>query len=303
MDTDYMEVFGVNEAEVADLPNEGAESMAETQNAESAENGANEAENAELPINDTENHADRENDTDAEEKRIQSKSENARYAAARRKAEAERDEAIRKAQEEARRSMEDMLSTIGAKNPYTGELIRTREEYEKYKETFQKAQKESMMERAGMNQEEWDAFIANLPEVREAREKKRDADAAIAKARINEEIAEITKLDKDINSVEDLCKMQTYPQFLELLKKGNSLLDSFRLANFEALNEKAAQRAAQRVRNGAEGKEHLKKTEARGTGAMPVPSDIKAEYRAFNPGISDAEIEREYQRYLRLTAK
>ena len=47
------------------------------------------------------------------------------------------------------------------------------------------------------------------------------------------------------------------------------------------------------------GKDHLTGTGTpQGTGAATVPPDVKAEYLAFNPDATDAEIQKHYNRYM-----
>ena len=145
--------------------------------------------------------------------------------------------------------------------------------------------------------------MIDLPEVREAREAKlaaekarQDAQEAQAKVQVDEQLKKISELDPNIRQLQDLAKMPNYPQFYELVKKGNSLLDAFKLANFETLSQGAAARARQAAINAAQSKQHLAQTQTRGKGAVPVPSDVKELYRTMNPGVTDAEIQAHYSR-------
>ena len=56
----------------------------------------------------------------------------AQFAAARRKAEAERDAAIAQAKEDAQKQVDEFFKNSGLMNPYTGQPITTRAEYEAY---------------------------------------------------------------------------------------------------------------------------------------------------------------------------
>ena len=154
-----------------------------------------------------------------------------------------------------------------------------------------------------MSDEEFNQFVQNLPEVREAREAKlaaekarQDAQEAQAKVQVDEQLKKISELDPNIRQLQDLAKMPNYPQFYELVKKGNSLLDAFKLANFETLSQGTAARARQAAINAAQSKQHLAQTQTRGKGAVPVPSDVKELYRTMNPGVTDAEIQAHYSR-------
>ena len=129
-----------------------------------------------------------------------------------------------------------------------------------------------------------------------ADEQRRQAEA---QARVNAELAEIHKLDPTINTVEDLLSMPGAKAFYDLVRKGNSFLDAYRLANFDRLTTARAEAARQQALNNARGKDHLTGTGTpQGTGAATVPPDVKAEYLAFNPDATDAEIQKHYNRYM-----
>lgn len=66
----------------------------------------------------------------------QSKEENAAYAAARRRAEAESEGKIRKAREEAEAYVDGVIRDMKLVNPYTQQPIRTKKEYEEYRKGF-----------------------------------------------------------------------------------------------------------------------------------------------------------------------
>ena len=90
--------------------------------------------------------------------------------------------------------------------------------------------------------------------------------------------------------------MDTYPQFYELVKRGNTLIDAYKLANFDTLTRSAAQATRQAAINSVQSKRHMSQTTARGAGAVAVPGDVKEMYRALNPGATDAEIQAHYNR-------
>ena len=58
--------------------------------------------------------------------------------------------------------------------------------------------------------------------------------------KVDEQLKEIGKLNPNIRELKDLAAMETYPKFYELVKKGTTLVDAYRLANFEALTSSAA---------------------------------------------------------------
>ena len=157
-----------------------------------------------------------------------------------------------------------------------------------------------------MSDEEFKQFVEGLPEVKQAKEAQAAAETAArqareqqAKLKVEEQLKEISALDPTIKELKDLAKMETYPKFYELVKRGNSLTDAFKLANYDALTGRAAAASRQAAINSAQGKQHLSPTTQRGAGAVSVPADVKAEYLAFNPDATDAEIQQHYNRYMK----
>ena len=233
--------------------------------------------------------------------------QNAAFAAVRRKAEAERDAAVEKARtdarEEARRTIDEAFRNSGLVNPYTKQPITSKAEYDAYRQRYDAERKASVLKKSGMSDAEFSAFIDGLPEVQQAKAAQKAAEQARraametqAKLRTEEELKEIGKLDPNIRELKDLTAMETYPRFLELVRRGNTLLDAYRLANLDALTSGAAAATRQAAINAVQSKRHMGQTKERGTGALRVPEDVRAMYRALNPGATDAEIQAHYNR-------
>ena len=91
--------------------------------------------------------------------------------------------------------------------------------------------------------------------------------------------------------------MDSYGRFYELVKRGNTLTDAFRLVNMDRLTAKAGEAAKQAALNQVASKAHLDRTVTRGAGSVTVPADVIAEYRAFNPDAADAEIRAHWAKY------
>ena len=176
MEINYGAVFDVEVPETTT----GAE---ETEAAEPSENdtttaaaqGAEEQEAAAPAVEETEESEQPQAEAPEQEPKTD---RDAQFAAARRKAEAERDAAIARAKEDAQKQVDEFFRNSGLMNPYTGQPITTRAEYEAYRERFEADQKAKLMEKAGITQEEFQAFVQGLPEVRAARQAKAEAEAA-----------------------------------------------------------------------------------------------------------------------------
>ena len=243
-------------------------------------------------------------------KKQQPPEENAAYAAARRKAEAQRDAAIEKAKADARaeadRYINDAFAKSGLVNPYTKEKITTKDAFESYRQRYEDEKKKTLMRKSGMSDEEFREFVESLPEVRAAKEAQEQAKRETfkareerAKAQIEQQLEEIHQLDPDITGMADLAKLEHYDRFRELVQKGLGLTDAYKLVNFEKLTEKAAAARKQAMLNASASKAHLTPTAQRGAGAQPVPEDVRKAYRTYMPDATDSEIQRHYNTYLR----
>lgn len=252
--------------------------------------------------------ADEETQEEAPKEEPKKTEQDAKFAAARRKA--ERDAEIAKirqeAQEEANQKFEQFFANSGLVNPYTRQPIRSKAEYDAYRVQYEAEQKASLLKKSGMSDAEFQAFVSGLPEVRQAREAQAKAEAAErevraeqAKLKVAEQLKEIQAIDPNIKELKDLAKLETYPQLYDMVKRGYSIADAYRLSNFDALTQKAAEASRQAAMNAAKSKEHLNHTVQRGAGAVTVPEDVKAEYLAFNPGATEAEIQKHYQKYMK----
>lgn len=225
------------------------------------------------------------------EEHKQSAEDNARYAAIRRKAE---EDAARKAKAET----DSLIASLGLVNPYTNTPVRTREEIQAYQEEFAKEKARDIQQKAEMSEEEYNAFISSLPEVREARAIKEQAQAKQIETTIAEQIAAIGQLNPDIKSMQDLAQDENFRTMYEMVGKGYSLYDAYRITNFDKLAGRSAETAKQQAMNAINTKEHLTSTSQRGAGAEPVPASVMAKYRMFNPHASDSEIQAHYNRMI-----
>lgn len=308
MEINYGAVFDVEVPETTI----GAE---ETEAAEPSENdtttaaaqGAEEQETAAPAVEETEESEQPQTEAPEQEPKTD---RDAQFAAARRKAEAERDAAIAQAKEDAQKQVDEFFKNSGLMNPYTGQPITTRAEYEAYRERFEADQKAKLMEKAGITQEEFQAFVQGLPEVRAARQAKAEAEAAArqareqeAKARVDEQLRQIQAIDPTVKELGDLAKMDTYSKLYDMVKRGYSILDAYRLANYDTLTQRAAEASRKAAITSVQSKQHLKATESRGGGAIPVPDSVLEEYRVLNPGATKEEIQKHYQSYMKNSRK
>ena len=270
-DIDYNEVFGVEGEEVQ----EPAEPVTEP------EVGANEQEPAE-PV---------EEPAEPEEHK-QSEEENRRYAAIRRKAEAD-------ATAKAEKDMNAFISSLGFEDPYTKKPITSKADMIAYQEKFAEEQRKLVQEKAGMSADEYQRFVDSLPEVKAGKEAQEKVQDLEIRARIDAQMKEISRISPEIKTMDDLSKLDNFQQMYDMVARGYQLADAYKVLNYDNLRTKTLEQAKQKALNEIGGKSHLQQSVARGTGSIPVPSDVAAEYRLLVPDATDEEIQAHYNKYAR----
>ena len=312
---DFYEAFGLTvegeeEADLADPHTDEGEAEGEEEQEFAAP--AQEDVEEEEAIDGSESDADddeagednAESDEKAEEgapdgKNAQSREERARFAAQRRRAELEAkiSKARSEAEERAAKEIEELLLINPMKDPKTGKPITTAEEYRAAKDSLAEKKQTDLLKKTGMSKEELEGYISDLPEVKAAREETERIKRENARAQIERDIAEIAKYDPSIRTIEDLAKSESYNAIYERVTQHNdSLFDAYRFVHGEAIAKKNLEAARNAERQKAAGKAHLSRTAGRGGSGVNVPKDVMEMYRELNPGISDAEIAKHYQK-------
>ncbi len=218
-----------------------------------------------------------------EERAEQPPEERTKYAAARRRAERERDVMLAREREHHVHQMDELIAGLGIVDPQTGDPVETKAAYDAYLA--------SRSLRGG--EDEGKKVQEAVPEDFQ----RRLARAIQARSEIERDMAEISRLEGAPQTLTALHVSPNWPEIDARLRRGYSLLDAYRLVNMDSMNERRTAAARQRAINAMMQKQHMQRTEQRGSGAMAVPADVKAAYRAINPGASDGEIARHYARY------
>ena len=312
-ENEYMELFGLNEPEqnagAAETPDEqeptepAQERDAETaETAEAAEPEEADAGGAEEP--------DENEKSNTEEPAEPEKRGNAQAAAARRHAAAEKKAAVERARAEERQraqaEMDAAIASMGLTNPYNGNTpIRTKAEYDAYRARHDAACREEVQRKTGLTDEEFARFTETLPEVQAARQARAQAETLLRQtqrervdAGIRQELDKITALNPAVRELSDLESDPAKDTILAYVKDGYKLSDAWKLAHYEDITNERAQAQAQATARAAAGKAHLGATKQRGRGSVPVPREVRDYYRALNPGATDDEISRDYNRYM-----
>lgn len=233
---------------------------------------------------------------------------NARFAAARRAAEKQRDEAVASAKAEAdnlaKSKVETFIQSMNIKDA-SGKLITTEEEYRAYSalREARKATNDTASE-TGIASEKVDELVSAHPDVQAAREaadrlsQEQDAIARErATAALNEEVSKIQQSFPEITSVDDIIRLPRYADIKDKVSKGYTLSDAVKLAYEDVYLKRRSAAAAQQARNAVQGTAHLSATRAHGSGGINVTeAQIKA-YMSAIPGATREQAISAYKKY------
>ena len=268
---------------------------------ETTEAGVNEQETAETASIGPEETGENEQQTaEAAPEGVQSAEENARFAAARRRAEAQFNQRI---QQERQAAKDEMVRQMyeGQLDPYTNKPITSEVDLQAYQQAYQREQEQltrNQMQQAGLDPDILDRMIENNPKVKRAEQLTAQFEAAEGERKMNEAIKEISHLDPSITDVAALASHPNAPVFNEYVNRGYSLVDAFRLANFDTLTGKKAAAAKQQAMNNVNGKSHLTTTagNAGGDDIVIDPQEMQMMKHAF-PNLTHAQLVAKFKKY------
>ena len=265
--------------------------------------------------------------------------EERRANAARRRQEEQQaaiDAAVAAARQEERQradqALENLFTQAGMRNTFTGEPIKTLDDFNAWQTRFRNEQLQNQLAKGELTVDGLNALVDDHPVVKQAKavlsaarpesnagdpqnaappsspvsvpsvslQQPSAAQQAADNARIQVEIAEISKLDPSVRNIGDILNMPTGREFYANVQKGHNFLDAFRLANFDRLSAAKAESARQQAIVNDRGKSHMTgATNTRGPGSVSVPDDAMTMFRTFNPNASDAAIQAYYNKYLK----
>lgn len=221
---------------------------------ESQESGENEVETTaesqteETEAEETETGAEESGDSEPQE---QSAEENARYAAIRRRAE---EDARNKYQSEMNALNQRVAAMCqGVTHPVTGQPITNVNDYMDALQIQQRQANEQELQEKGVDPQLINRMIAQNPVVMQAQQVIEQSQIVAAENAVQRDIAEITKFDPNIKGINDLAALPNFPEMLDRVQRGMSLVDAYKIANYGNTKDAARQQAINQMR----GKDHL----------------------------------------------
>ena len=222
-----------------------------------------------------------ENESGNDEPPEQSAEDNARYAAIRRRAE-----------EDARRRYEGELNGLnnqiaamcqGLTHPVTGQPITNIHDYVDALAIQQRTAREQELEEKGIDPRMIDRMIEANPVVMQAKQVIERSKLTEAENRIAQDVAEVSKYDPNIKNVQDLLELPNFPEILDRVNRGASLVDAYKMVNFDNFMQHTNDAARQQAINQMRGKSHLQSqtnSVATGNEEVDVPAEIMNRWKS-----------------------
>lgn len=246
---------------------------------------------------DADSHEDESEEADSANQ--QSAEENAKYAAMRRKAEAEAEKRYASKRAELDRQFASMFGQYT--NPETGEPIRTAQDYFNAMQAQQNQQTRSQLEQAGIDPNLIDNAVRNNPAVQYANAVIEQQQAEQARSMVAEDIEAIRSIDPTIKSADDVAMLDTYPQMLAMIQNSGGrirLSEAYKLVNFDRLVANQRQAGQQSAINQARSKGHLNAA-AGVSGSVDgedIPTGELSQWKAWFPDKSSKELRALYNK-------
>lgn len=229
----------------------------------------------------------------------QSAEDNAKYAAMRRKAEAEARRKFASQQAELDRQFTSMFGEYV--NPETGAPIRGARDYFNAMRAQQDRQTRNQLEQAGVDPNLIDNAVRNNPAVQYANAVIEQQQQEQAQFMISEDIEAIRAIDPTIKSADDVAMLETYPQMVDMIQRSGGrvrLSEAYKMVNFERLVSNQRQAGQQSAINQARSKGHLNAA-AGVSGSVDgedIPTGELAEWKEWFPDKSAKELRALYNR-------
>ena len=225
--------------------------------AEGTEAAEPSTETVETPVDSSEEEAAPEQG-EAEAAKPQSNEDNARFAAARRQADAQA-RAIR--QQQAALDNEFAALFSGYTNPVTGQPIRTAQDYLQAMQAQMKETRNQQLKDAGLDPSIIDKAVEQSPVIRQAAAVIKQHNDEAASRALQEDFQKVLELDPTVNSEQDILTQPNIGEVLRLVQMRNLRFDeAYKLLNFDRLSSVQAQAAKQSAINSAKSKGHLSTT-------------------------------------------
>lgn len=227
------------------------------------------------------------------ETEVQTAEENARYAAARRRAEQE----IKNRDAEFARRFKDY------QNPITHKPILSERDYFEALDAQETLKRNEELRSKGVDPQMFEDMVsrqvANNPAVLQAQEVMTAFQHAQAQSTMENDLKAIQKLNPDIKSADDLVKDPSFGAVLGYFNNGLPMPEAYKLANFDKLLANNNASAKQKAINNMKGTQHLNPTDGLTSGedgGVDIPQDELPTWKKAFPDLSMKDLRAKYNR-------
>jgi hypothetical protein len=261
-----------------------------------ASEGENEAAPADQPedegeVTETENEGENEEVT---EPQTQSPETNAAFANMRRQLEA------------ANRRIADTDAMFARqfgnyKNPETGQPIRSAQDYYEAMAAQERMNAREQMQQNGIDPTMIDNLIANSPAVRQAQAATAELNNYRAQQKLEADYKEILALDPSLNGIDDILSDPSMPLMAERVAQGMSLVDAYKIVNFDKVFNSKEAAVKQQTINQVKGKNHLSTGAAVNVSSdlEDIPANMLEDFKDRFPEKSPKELKALYNQVLK----
>ena len=170
----------------------------------------------------------------------------------------------------------------GVTHPVTGQPITNVRDYMDALAIQQRQASEQELQEKGVDPSIINRMIESNPIVMQAQQVIEQNKMSQAEVALQNDIAAITQYDPSINGINDLAALPNFPEIIDRVARGASLVDAYKMVNFDNFMQHTNQAARQQAINQMRGKDHL----ATQTGVaqtdddVEVPAEIMSRYKA-----------------------
>lgn len=174
--------------------------------------------------------------------------------------------------------------------------------FKNWKELETYSQKERLEAMGIQNTDDFNKYVeeivAKSPIIEEAKRILESQKQKEEQVMITDAISQISAVDPDIKSLDDLIKLENYDEFYGLVEKGYSIPDAYKIVAFDKITARKVDSATENVITNANSKNHMKPLSGGKSREISVPQDILATYRKNMPNMSEQEIREHYSKFV-----
>lgn len=174
--------------------------------------------------------------------------------------------------------------------------------FKNWKELETYSQKERLEAMGIQNTDDFNKYVeeivAKSPIIEEAKKILENQKQKEEQAMITDAISQISAVDPDIKSLDDLVKLENYDEFYGLVEKGYSIPDAYKIVAFDKITARRVDSATETVITNANSKNHMKPISGSKSKDINVPQDILATYHKNMPHMSEQEIREHYSKFV-----